>query len=332
MKHKVHGAVGAVLLFLTLLFLAGCDGGSSFVSPDESDVPPPSSGGDDPANAPPQIWGEPGTSAQVGVPYAFQPDASDADGDVLEFTIDNEPAWADFDSATGALTGTPRAEDLGTSTDIVISVTDGNSVTSLPSFTVTVDEPGSPTGSEPPPATNTPPVISGTPNLTAIVGTAYSFQPEASDADGDNLSFSIVNRPAWAAFDATTGRLDGTPTAADVGQGALIELSVTDGSAIAALPEFGITVEQVGAASYTVSWIPPTLNEDGSPLTDLAGYRIYYGTVSGEYTETIAIDSPGVTSYLIENLAPGRYYLVMTSYAHEMESQYTPELVFDAEM
>jgi hypothetical protein len=62
----------------------------------------------------------------------------------------------------------------------------------------------------------------------------------------------------------------------------------------------------------------------------LAGYRIYYGTVSGQYSEQIVLDSPGITSYAIENLAPGSYFLVMTSVnSSDMESRYTPELSFD---
>ena len=51
--------------------------------------------------------------------------ASDADGDTLEFSIARKPAWANFDSATGRLSGTPDAEDVGNFTNIAITVTDG---------------------------------------------------------------------------------------------------------------------------------------------------------------------------------------------------------------
>jgi hypothetical protein len=125
-------------------------------------------------------------------------------------------------------------------------------------------------------------------------------------------------------------RQAGRPTTADVGQTDSIELSATDGTSIAALAAFRITVEQVGPVSYTVNWSPPTENEDGSPLKDLAGYRIYYGTVSRQYSEEIVLDSPGITSYVIENLVPGRYFLVMTSVnLSDTESRHTPELSFD---
>jgi len=41
--------------------------------------------------------------------------------------------------------------------------------------------------------------------------------------------------------------------------------------------------ENAYPAQATVSWIPPTTNTDGTALTDLAGYKVYYGTVSWSY-------------------------------------------------
>ncbi len=42
-----------------------------------------------------------------------------------------------------------------------------------------------------------------------------------------------------------------------------------------------------GAA--TVAWIPPTRNSDGSTITDLAGYTIYYGTSPQKMDEKIEV-------------------------------------------
>ena len=74
-----------------------------------------------------------------------------------------------------------------------------------------------------------------------------------------------------------------------------------------------VTVNQVGFGSATLSWTPPTQNTDGSPLTDLASYKIYYGNESGNYQTTIQIDNPGITIYVVENLTPNTYYFVMTA-------------------
>ncbi len=74
------------------------------------------------------------------------------------------------------------------------------------------------------------------------------------------------------------------------------------------------TVNQVGFSSATLSWTPPTQNTDGSPLTDLAGYKIYYGNESGNYQTSIQIDNPGITIYVVENLTPNTYYFVITAF------------------
>lgn len=65
--------------------------------------------------------------------------------------------------------------------------------------------------------------------------------------------------------------------------------------------------------SATLSWYPPTDNADGSTMADLVGYRIYYGTSPNQLNRTIAIDNPGLTRYVVENLAPARWHFAMTS-------------------
>jgi hypothetical protein len=62
----------------------------------------------------------------------------------------------------------------------------------------------------------------------------------------------------------------------------------------------------------TLSWAPPTQNEDGSDV-DLAGYKFYYGTSPGNYTNQLRVDSPGIHMYVLENLTPATYYLVATA-------------------
>jgi hypothetical protein len=66
------------------------------------------------ANRAPLISGTPPTTVALGITYAFTPIASDPDGDPISFSIRNKPAWADFAPATGRITGTPRAADVGT--------------------------------------------------------------------------------------------------------------------------------------------------------------------------------------------------------------------------
>ena len=142
---------------------------------------------------------------------------------------------------------------------------------------------------------------------------AYSFVPTAADADGDTLAFSIQNKPAWATFNTTTGRLSGTPAAADVGTYSNIAISVSDGQASTALSAFAIAVTTVSTGRATLSWTAPTENTDGSTLSNLAGYRIRYGTSASSLTNTIVINNVSVTTYVVEDLAPATWYFAVTA-------------------
>ena len=171
---------------------------------------------------------------------------------------------------------------------------------------------------------NSAPTISGNPANAVAIGDTYSFLPNASDSDGDALSFSIENKPSWADFDTGNGQLSGQPSLGDVGDYTSIRITVSDGQATASMSRFDISVIQAGTLSTTLSWTPPTQNEDGSPLEDLAGYKIYWGTSPGFYPNSVTLDNPGLTTYVVENLAPGTYEFVATAFnASGMESVYS---------
>jgi hypothetical protein len=64
-----------------------------------------------------------------------------------------------------------------------------------------------------------------------------------------------------------------------------------------------------------VSWIAPTHNSDGSKITDLAGYYIYYGTSPNNLNESIQVRDPGTTSYTVKKLKSGTtYYFSVVAY------------------
>lgn len=78
------------------------------------------------------------------------------------------------------------------------------------------------------------------------------------------------------------------------------------------------------AGSVSLSWIAPTQNEDGTPLTDLAGYKIYWGTEIGTYPNVIDVPDPTATSYEVTDLDPGTYYFVATALNEAgVESRYS---------
>ncbi len=175
-------------------------------------------------------------------------------GTTLTFSIANKPAWATFNTATGALTGTPTNTDVAVTAGIVISVSDGALSAALPAFTLTVTN------------VNDAPTISGTPATSVAQGAAYSFIPTAADVDvGTTLTFSIANKPVWATFNTATGALTGTPTNTDVGATAGIVISVSDGALSAALPAFTLTVTNTNDAPVVAN-SSATLEED-TPLS-----------------------------------------------------------------
>ena len=108
--------------------------------------------------------------------------------------------------------------------------------------------------------------------------------------------------------------------------------SVGSGGSVVATPSDGNSGSQTGAGSQTgtgsngstggsptaktvnLQWQAPTENSDGTPLTDLKGYKIHYGTESQTYTGEISVDNPTVTTYLVDALGTGKYYFAVTAY------------------
>jgi hypothetical protein len=80
------------------------------------------------------------------------------------------------------------------------------------------------------------------------------------------------------------------------------------------------------AVEIKLAWDPPTTNGDGTPLTDLAGYKVYYGTTSGTYGSPINVGN--VTTYTLAGLTPGQsYFIVVTAYdSSDNESGYSNEV------
>jgi len=263
------------------------------------------------SNKAPTITGTPATTVQAGTAYSFKPTAADADNDTLTYSISGKPSWATFSTTSGQLSGTPATSAVGTYSNIVITVSDSKQAkASLAAFSIQVTS-----------AANKAPVISGTPATTAAVGKAYLFKPTASDPDGNKLTFSITNKPSWASFSTTDGTLSGTPAAGDAGTTSNIVISVSDGTVTASLAAFSINVPAAATGSATIGWTAPTQNTDGTPLTNLAGFRIYYGTSSANLDQSTTVADAGATSHTVTNLGTGTWYFVVRAYtADDVES------------
>ena len=91
-------------------------------------------------------------------------------------------------------------------------------------------------------------------------------------------------------------------------------ISVHDAdNARASLAAFSIVVQSNDTQSALLLWVPPTANTDGSPLTNLAGYKIYWGTSHGSYPNSITLNQSGLATYRVEALAANTYFFVITA-------------------
>ena len=177
------------------------------------------------------------------------------------------------------------------------------------------------TGSSPPPSGGNPPPSGGT-DAPVI---SFSASPLTVDEGGaSTLTWSATNADSCSASGGWTGdrNTSGTVSTGPLTAGTTFSLTCT-GAGGSALEMISIAV--VGPVQ--LSWAPPTENVDGSPLTDLSAYRIYYGDASRSYDQVVVVGNPAATSYTL-SLASGDYYVAMTAVdADGNESAYSNEVI-----
>lgn len=108
---------------------------------------------------------------------------------------------------------------------------------------------------------------------------------------------------------AATGATTSSTSPAAVADQAAPAANTTAGN-----PSTASTPSTVSGSSITLGWQPPTQNTDGTPITDLAGYKIHYGTSSSSYEQTVTVQNAGLTRYVVDNLPSGKYYFAITAY------------------
>ena len=87
----------------------------------------------------------------------------------------------------------------------------------------------------------------------------------------------------------------------------------------------GIDTGGGGSNSLMLAWSAPTTNEDGTPLEDLAGYKLYFGNQSRQYTQVITLGSD--TTAELANLQSGTYYVTVTAFdIYGNESDFANEI------
>lgn len=150
-----------------------------------------------------------------------------------------------------------------------------------------------------------------TPRYVATVTANQPLPPPPAPVDCVVSAWSDWTGGAWSSC------LNGVQTRQESRVRFVITAPANGGAACPALTETRLASQVCTAPTLgqaTVSWTPPATREDGSALTDLAGYRLRYGPAPGDYPGLVTITNPGLTMYVITDLMPGTYFFTLAAY------------------
>ncbi len=85
----------------------------------------------------------------------------------------------------------------------------------------------------------------------------------------------------------------------------------------------------IGGGSADISWTAPSARADNNALllSDIAGYRIYYGVEKGVYLGWVEINDGSITQAQLSGIPSGRYFVAMTAIDSDgLESGYSLEV------
>jgi hypothetical protein len=155
-----------------------------------------------------------------------------------------------------------------------------------------------------------------TANGTAIAGINYtSERGQVGWGNGDTTPKKIVIPISNAAPFTGTKKLAIAIAGAEI---------VSLGTITSAIVTINGDAAAATTGTATLSWTAPTHDTNGSPITNLAGYNLYYGKTSTTMTYVIAVNSPASGDYVIRNLAPGTWYFAVVAYnTQAMESTFS---------
>ncbi|MER2491391.1 Ig-like domain-containing protein, partial [Catenovulum sediminis] len=232
-------------------------------------------------NDAPSISGTPVITVAEDSAYSFTPAATDIDSSDLTFSISNAPAWISFDTSTGGLTGTPTNSDVGTTTNILISVTDGLATMSLAAFDLTVTN------------VNDAPIGQNI-SVTTLEDRSVTIEPTINDDDGDSLTLTIDSTPSKGVLNQAGAGWHYQPTENANGSDSFT-YTVSDGQVSSQVYTVNITItavndipvaiddlialERVENDAYTLDVLTNDFDVDGDSLI-LEGAKASVGSVT----------------------------------------------------
>jgi len=215
--------------------------------------------------------------AYVGETWTYAVQISDPDGDTVQLALNAAPSALVFEPTQRVLRYTPSAQDIGTQF-IELEANDGRGGNSQQRIQLPVVQvvPGSQA-----------PSLSGSPVTSAMVGITYSYQPTASDPDGDSLLFSLSTSPAGAQIDPASGALTWTPRVAQLGAQDFV-LRVDDGRGGWATQSFSVDVQPNNNATPVITSLPGTQGKSGREYR----YNVIASDADGDALSYSLSDAP----------------------------------------
>jgi RHS repeat-associated protein len=219
-----------------------------------------------PPNQVPVFQSVPPTHADPGALYTYTPKVSDPDADTLHFFLDSSPVGMMVDGGTGQVTFQTSGSG---SFAVKLRVDDGHGGSAVQSYVLTVGQ-----------GSSDAVTITSTPPSSAVVAIPLVYLPSTQDAAGQSLTFSLLSGPGGASINATTGRIDWTPTAGQVGPQTLV-LAAADALGASAVQTFTVTVQaqlpdlppifqstplRLATQGVTYIYTPQVLEPEGDPV------------------------------------------------------------------
>ncbi len=239
-----------------------------------------------PSNEIPIVTSTADTTALEDEAYSYAIQATDANGDTLAYSIDSGPQGLSVDPTTGLVQWTPTQANIG-SDSVAVRIDDGKGGINIYRYLLTVLN------------TNDLPVISSTPDTTAVEDSPFAYALAASDPDpADTLSYSLSSGPSGASIDSL-GSFTWTPTQAQVGT-QQISLLVSDRNGGSATQMFSVEVAVFDDVPVIAGSPDTTALEDQAYIfllnaSDEEGGALAYSLTNGP--SAMNLDTTGTLSW-----------------------------------
>jgi RHS repeat-associated protein len=202
---------------------------------------------------PPTITSQPTYAADAGALYQYAVTAVDPAGLALSYSLTAAPTGMSINRSSGLIQWTPAPGQAGPNAVTVVATNAGGASASQ-SFAIVV-------------TVNQPPAISSTAPTTITAGLTYRYDVQASDPDGDPLTYTLVAGPSGMSIDAM-GRLTWPAGIADIGT-QHVSIAVADNRGASTPQSFDVNVAADTQPPQVAVSVTPSPADLGAPATFL---------------------------------------------------------------